>query len=269
MTGTEHPAPASPHPTSKALGAYADGEGESVDAMRIEAHLRECAQCRTRAETLAALRTIAGSAVRYDAPPGLRDDVHYALDGIAGPAPRRPPRDARAAAWRWATGAMLAASLGALTLSALLVAGAPGAEERIAEEVTAAHIRSQLGEHAIDVAASDQHVVKPWLAQRLDFSPEVVDRAAQGFPLAGARVDYVDRRRVAALVYRRRDHAIDVFVWPADARADAPVVAAPAYRGYHRLHWVRDGFNWWAVSDLEPDELGAFVQALGRPTTQP
>src|SRR5262249_39585504 len=127
-------------------------------------------------------------------------------------------------------------------------------------DVFAAHVRSLLQDSPTQVASSDSHTVKPWFAGRLEYAPAVKDLAAEGFPLAGARLDYVGERRVAALAYRRRLHVISVFVWPSNDAADSAPHAV-AYRGYNLLTWSRGGTAYWAISDLNMNELRQ-LQAL-------
>ncbi|MGC2520358.1 MAG: anti-sigma factor, partial [Burkholderiales bacterium] len=135
----------------------------------------------------------------------------------------------------------------------------PGEEERLAQDVLASHVRSTLGNHLIDVASSDQHTVKPWLSGKLNFSPPVMDLSGQGFELAGGRLDYVAERPVAVLVYKRRQHVVDVFVWPA---AGDSARRSASQRGFNLVHFARGGMNYWAVSDLDANELADFAQLL-------
>ncbi|MBO0763183.1 MAG: anti-sigma factor, partial [Hyphomicrobiaceae bacterium] len=128
-------------------------------------------------------------------------------------------------------------------------------------DVFAAHVRSLLQDSPTQVASSDTHTVKPWFAGRLEFAPTVRDLAAEGFPLAGARLDYVGGRRVAALVYRRRLHIVNVFVWPSPDAIDSPPRALNE-RGYNLLTWRRAGVAYWAVSDLNVDELSQLQSLL-------
>jgi anti-sigma factor RsiW len=135
----------------------------------------------------------------------------------------------------------------------------PGTDQLLATQLIASHVRSLMANHLTDVASSDQHTVKPWLDAKLDFAPPVVDLASEGFPLIGGRLDYLDNRPVAALVYQRRKHFINVFVWPGEAAAARPAMAM-SHQGYQLLHWADPDFNYWAVSDVSANDLQLFKQ---------
>jgi anti-sigma factor RsiW len=249
------------------IHGYLDGELDLVNALRVEDHLRECATC---AQTYGGLQTLR-SAVRggglYFQPAGdLAERLHSALQKAAG-AGRPVPASMREAArrprlWSWQAVAGLAAcfAIGAV----VVLRFAPGSSrssqgEIVAQEVLASHVRSLMASHLTDVPSSDQHTVKPWFNGKLDFSPPVRDLSAQGFPLVGGRLDYLEGRPVAALVYQRRRHFINLFVWPSPVDSGKQVVMQ---QGYNMHHWAESGMTYWAVSDLNDGELEEFVQLI-------
>jgi len=193
-------------------------------------------------------------AAYHKAPAGLAARVLASL-------PEVPAAPARSPAWRWNPWGLASglATAFALMLAVGVFVAMPGADERLAEDIVAAHVRSLMVDHAFDVASSDSHTVKPWFAGKLDYSPPVVDLAAQGFALVGGRLDYLDHRPVAALVYRHRQHLINLFILPA-ARNARP--RALEQHGFHLASWDSGGMTWWAVSDLNAQELGQFRSAL-------
>jgi anti-sigma factor RsiW len=137
--------------------------------------------------------------------------------------------------------------------------------EPLAQAVLSSHIRSLMVNHLVDVTSTDQHTVKPWFDGKLDYSPPVVDLAQQGFPLVGGRLDYLDDRPVAALVYKRRSHLINLFIWPSTSTfASEDKMTAVTRQGYHLVTWTKSGMIYWAVSDLEESELQEFVHLVQR-----
>jgi anti-sigma factor RsiW len=158
-------------------------------------------------------------------------------------------------------GLALAASLALVAVGSWQLATARANAALLTQTVLESHIRSLIGEHLTDVVSSDLHTVKPWFNGRLDFSPPVYDFAGRGYPLLGGRLEYVGERKVAALVYGRRKHVINVFLWPADAgMAQGPPAATR--HGYHLLHWNGPDFTYWVVSDLGTTELQEFAGLL-------
>lgn len=243
------------------LHALADNELDAANAVAIEAHLRSCGDCRAELERIRAVRGIlAAPALRDRAPEGLRARINAMLDAEGGaPAPRRPASAGFAAHVlnaRWASGALA----GALAASLALVVAVPQlAHTDIEDQLVQSHVRSLLVDHVVDVQTSDRHVVKPWFNGKIDFAPPVPELAGNGFPLVGGRLDYIDDRAVAVIVYRRRLHTINLFVRPAPTLS-LPLGVAMRREGYSLLRWTAGGLEYWAVSDLDPKELTLFRQ---------
>ena len=197
-------------------------------------------------------------ATRHQAPDALAARILGQVRSASPPASQPLRATRQPAVWRWLQSVAMfgagAATAWGVALS-LLVVPAP---DPMDEAVAASHVRSLMGAHLADVASSDRHTVKPWFAGKLDFSPPVIDLAAEGLPLVGGRLDYLQGRAVAALVYRSGEHVINLFIWPA---ADSSLVAPrpSAWRGYNLVHWTQAGMQVWAVSDMNPDELKSFA----------
>jgi anti-sigma factor RsiW len=235
------------------LHARLDGEIDAVQSATLDSHLAECGDCGREFERLEGLRTTIRSGLRrHRAPDGLRDQVRFAIRGA-----EYLDRGAAARDWRmW--GAMAAAFLLCVVAAALYFANQRQQRILVAEEFFSAHQRALMG-RAVDVVSTDQHTVKPWFNGKLPFSPPVIDLAAEGFPLEGGRVDYVRGESVAALVYRRRLHRIDLFVQPTSEQRAASQLE---HNGFRELSWSKDGFAFTAVSDLNAGELSAFAELL-------
>lgn len=236
------------------LHAYLDAELPETAAREVAAHVAHCPHCGPWYEEQRTLRAaLRGRLPTLRAPDTLRAGIRRGLRAAQDLEPIRPT-----AAWRWvAAAAALVLSVGG-TWS---LARRGGEANAIADEVLASHVRSLMPGHLTDVLSSDQHTVKPWFNGRLDFSPPVPDFAASGFPLIGGRLDYVAGRPVAVLVYGRRQHLIDVMLWPAGSGSRAGP-AARTEQGYHLLHWTARDFTYWVVSDLGLGELGDFAARL-------
>jgi len=238
------------------LPAYLDQELGIVDALAVERHLETCPDCRRDIEEQrsVSMRTRLGAAY-FDAPPALRARIVAAVP--TSQAPRARP--ARARAWLPRAAAALAVSL-ALAWGVSEYRAAPSPQQRLGEELVESHVRSLQVDHLTDVASSDQHTVKPWFIGKLTFAPPVVDLETQGFPLVGARLDYVDGHDVAVLVYRRHRHPINLYVWPG---ADQPATPQTVHRqGYRLLRWSHDGMNFSAISDVPDSDLTQFAALL-------
>lgn len=237
--------------------AYVDGEVEGPRADAIRQHLATCAECAAASEAVLALRTrIRAEVAAYPASPALRARVLAAVTSGATPSVARER-------WRWLLGGALAGC--AATVLAWLVGTAlidRRANEDLAVEAVAMHVRATLGKHLIEIASSDQHTVKPWLSARLDYSPPVRDLPDAGFVLVGGRLDYLDGQHVATLVYRYREHVVDVFVRPQSARASNS--ALRTLRGFNVARATGSAMEWVAVSDVSADVLSAFVARLSK-----
>jgi len=244
------------------IAAYADGEIDGLRSLLLKRHLLGCAGCAASYRSMLELRARIRAEVPYFvASPALHARVRATVGAVrASMPPRSRPTSDR---WRWLTGGVLAgctASVFAWMLGTTVLAWR--ANEDFAVAAVATHVRATLSDHMIEVASSDRHTVKPWLSARLDYSPPVQDLANEGFALIGGRLDYLERRPVATLVYRYRQHTIDVFVRPESAHAPPP--ALRTVRGFHVAHASGSGMDWIAVSDVSADVLFPFVQRLAR-----
>lgn len=236
------------------LHGLLDGELDAANAVALESHLKSCPGCSAELQHLAALgRLVRAHGVAYAAPAGLADRIEASISGGGG-ATAAPRRLGALAPWG------LSGALAAVAASLALLLVNPGAHERaIEDEVIAGQIRSLQAGHLVDVATSDRHTVKPWFNGKVDFAPPVVDLAAQGFPLAGGRLDYLHGRSVAALVYRRRAHVINLFVWP--SHPGETLSGRASRNGYNVAYWTSGGLEFWAVSDVDGADLQRFAQA--------
>jgi anti-sigma factor RsiW len=207
-------------------------------------------------ERLQALRSGMSSSLPYFQPPaGLEGRIRAELRAAARPESRVLHFGMRRQ-WIGIAAALLVAVGG--TWQVARTNQRPGDAELLAQEALASHVRSLMASHLTDVPSSDRLTVKPWFNGKLDFSPTVNDLADRGFPLAGGRLDYLDNRPVAALVYQRRKHVINLFVWPAPHDPDSGVQAS-SQQGYNLLRWTKGNMAYWAVSDLNAGELESFA----------
>ena len=263
------------------IHGYVDGELDLASSLELEHHLTQCAECAAAFREIRVLRdALRTTMISYSAPDGLSAAVRAATT-VARRAERRGTAIQRLSALRlpamlrtpsrWATAIAVAAILLVIVLSGGLRRGGPAGDDLIANEIVASHVRSLMANHLADVISTNQHTVKPWFDGKIDFAPTVVDFGAQGYPLSGGRLDYADGRSVAALVYRRRAHIINLFTWPVnDAIESAPRVEKR--QGYNLVYWRRAGMEYWAVSDLDETELmrfAAMVRDAAAPAAPP
>jgi anti-sigma factor RsiW len=246
---------------SDMLHGFVDGELDSVHSAQFEAHLAGCASCSAALARVTAMRkVIGGNGVKWRAPEEVRFRVLSSLS-LETAATVDPEKAAAAenGIWprifafirQWS----LVPSLAALTASLFLFVNLPRGID-IQDQIVASHVRSLLADHLADVQTSDRHTVKPWFNGKIDFSPPVIDLAAQGFPLIGGRVDYVGGRVVAALIYRLRGHVINLFIWPGTSTAPAP--GSAEREGYNISRWSSGGLVFWAITDASAEDLAAF-----------
>jgi anti-sigma factor RsiW len=238
------------------LQADLDGELEAGDAAAVAAHTLACTDCAAVQAELGALSARLRTELSYHAAPArLRQaiEARVAPPIAAAPTVVRPARFGR----RFGFGMSFGAGFALAACLALAIVLPRGGDE-MADSIVASHIRALQPGHLMDVVSTDQHTVKPWFDGRLDFAPPVKDFAAEGFPLTGGRLDYLDGRTVAALTYRRDKHIIDLYVWPGSATSIA-AFGDGAHNGYNVQHWTQDGMVFWAVSDLEASQLADFA----------
>ena len=232
------------------LNALLDEELDVKNAADVHAHLAGCEACAKRYQSLEALHAqLQREDVRFDVPEALTRRINHMI---------RPPRASfMDKAPRWAVWAGWPVAVAACTL---LWVGAVHSRSDLQQEVVDVHVRSLLANHLSDVVSTDHHTVKPWFAGKIDFSPPVPDLSAQGFDLVGGRLDYLDHRVAAALVYRRHAHFINLLVRPESARS-AALPPATVESGYALRAWRDKGLEFIAVSDIEPKELDLFHHA--------
>jgi anti-sigma factor RsiW len=250
------------------LHGFVDGELDAAHALQIEQHIAVCPHCAKQMEGLQALkRVVAQKGVRWRVPDHVRAQVLAAISREAATQARSSAAERGGERFnilgfikQW----MFVPSLAALAASLFLVIAPVSDRSSIADQVLASHVRSLLVDHLTDVATSDRHTVKPWFNGKIDFSPPVVDLAQEGFPLVGGRVDYIGGRVVAALVYRRQAHLINVFVWP--AASGARMVSSRD--GYNMKNWSEGGLTFWAVSDASADDVNRLQELFSERNTK-
>jgi anti-sigma factor RsiW len=246
------------------LHALIDGELDAGHAREVEAHVASCSACAEKLTSFRAMReAMSGAALKEVAPAHLRNQVEALL---THPTARvvsmrsffKPTR--RSFFGGFAVGSALSAAVAA---SLVLTVIRGDQEQAVADGIVSAHIRSLQAGHLMDVATSDQHTVKPWFNGRVDVAPPVIDLTAESFTLLGGRLDYIDGEPVAAIVYQRRKHVINLFVAQHLGARHARTVAK-SIQGYNVRRWSQDGLDFWVVSDLAGDELDDFVQKIAR-----
>jgi anti-sigma factor RsiW len=238
------------------LDAYVDGELDLANARDAERHLKTCVDCRGTEKAIRELReAMTQDAPAYRAPAHLRKRVRSTL--------QREAKSTRQTLSPWLMFASGAAFAAVLVAAVLLQTMRTTHSNTIVDQIVANHVRSLLAAHLVDVASSNQHTVKPWFDGKIDFAPVVRDLSANGFPLIGGRIDYLDGKTVVALVYRRDKHPINLFITPAQMNRNASPTMT-TQQGYNVLSWTNSGMSYWAVSDLNGTELRQFADLFER-----
>ena len=238
-----------------------DNEVDPTQSADLEEHLAACADCQAFVDDQRTVKNLLQQGnFRFSVPPGFYQQVRKSLE----PLPKKSLWFWLGAGHRlWQATAMVAIAatvILAIALGVVLHKGSVASPAAIAQnEVVDNHIRSLLMNHLADVASTDQHTVKPWFIGKLDFSPKVVDLSEKGFPLVGGRLDYMDGQTVAALIYKHRQHVINVFTYP---HADSAALTVSEQRGYHIVHWADSGMEYWLISDVNAAELQQLAELL-------
>jgi anti-sigma factor RsiW len=232
------------------LNAYVDDELDAANTALLDAHLVGCSGCRDELERLRAVHhLVSREGVRHQMPDSLRARIATSLQGQ-----RNAARGPTSRSW-WLAPALGGAIAASLAMALFLPMQQ---ERRLDDELIAGHVRSLQVQHLTDVQTSNDHLVRPWFNGKIDFAPPVPELAPQGFPLAGGRLDYLDGRTIAAIVYKRRLHSINLFVWPAKDASERRVQKD----GYAIDEWSQRGLRLAAVSDVSPADLNQFRQSF-------
>lgn len=246
------------------LAAYIDKELSLSDAADFEQHLNSCVECQIEYKEQTHVISLLKSNAAY-----FKTTLQFTKRLEASLAQELPEKNAKVS-WNFdwlqawvgnglSKGAIIS-SLAAIVLSTSLFLATPSAQEKLTEELTASHVRSLEVDHLSDVISTDQHTVKPWFNGKLDYVPPTVDLTKMGFPMEGGRLDYINARTVAVIVYRHNKHPINLYVWPSTGSDSA--VQVSSHHGYNLVHWAVSGMNYWAISDLEAEKMLNFAKSI-------
>lgn len=232
---------------------YFDGELDAVRSAEFERHLEGCSECRGELEEIGSLRKhLQESDLFQPASPELRSRIIQEIAPEAN-GDRKKRFAARKSFLSPAFGALAAA---AASLAIVLVLfQSHNQSARLTAELIDAHVRSLQPGHLTDVLSTDQHTVKPWFDGKLDFIPPVADFSSQGFPLVGGRLDVIEGHNVAAVVYARRKHLVNLFVWPSRAK-ETSRASSGSHNGYNWLGWRSGDMQFCLISDTSLADLG-------------
>ena len=235
--------------TKNLLNAYVDGELDSAGSVGVETHVQACASCLADMENLHALSSaIQNGALRFEPSRRLKKNVEAAI--------RKANPQARPAFSYWGWASAFASIILIVTIASVVAVRRQASSEEalLIDEIVSSHVRSMMANHITDVASSDSHTVKPWFGGKLNYSPPAKDLTEQGFRLIGGRLDYLEGRPVAAVVYQRSQHFINLFVWPTN-NAAIKQNDQLSRQGYNIIHWTQGGMTYWLVSELNLTEL--------------
>ena len=236
------------------LHAYVDSELDLMPSLEVDRHLKSCSGCTAMKRSLESLRSnLRNSDLAYRMPETLRARIRESVSDTVAEKPTRGSRP-----WVWQLLALGSISFAVVTL---MLQPVVTDRDRLVDEAVSSHVRSLMAGHLMDVASSDQHTVKPWFNGKIDFAPDVKDFVAQGFPLIGGRLDYLNGQSVVALIYRRNQHTINVFVWPAKKVGAS---TTEERRGYSVIDRDLNGLHYCIVSDLNGKDLSDFANLFGQ-----
>lgn len=239
------------------IEAYLDGELTLSDRRDFEEHLLECDDCKLMLESVKLLNKSIRKVGYVNPPASLKRSIKTGLRDITG-------EEGKSYGWLQLIG--FGGSTAALASVAVWVVmsfmfGLP-AQTQLSNELISAHVRSLMVDHATDVTSLDSHTVKPWFNGKLDFSPAVKNLDDDGFVLVGGRLDYLQQQPVAALVYRRRSHIINLFIYRANETLQVSTIKESQQQGYTMFSWSKQGLEYRVISDLNEKELKQFTQLL-------
>ena len=242
---------------ARLLGPYQDGELDLNTCLQLEEHMAGCALCQQQLagekEMIDLVRT---ETPRFTASPFLKTRIQAALRAESTASESIPWWKGLSPAWTFSGAIGACAVLVLLAVSLFSISGIP----QLDQDAVANHVRSLQVSHLMDVVSTDQHTVKPWFAGKLDYSPQVIDLGPSGYPLIGGRLDVLDHRNVAAIIYQRRKHYINLFIWPAGSESLHERLYSE--NGYHALGWTKSGMNYLAVSELGEKEFRDFAKMI-------
>lgn len=239
------------HAVKDLLHAYLDEELDTATTGEVKQHLRTCPACSQAYTSLRALQQVLHTNnLSLPAPASLRERVQLAVY-----------QEDQVPFFQRSVRFWLSALVAILVLTVLIFTQffASSSYNTLTQQVLASHIHALQQKHLVDVSSSDQHAIKPWFDGKLAYSPPIVDLAAEGFPLVGGRLDYLDRQSVATLVYQHNQHVITLFLWPAQGTEG---ITLQTLQGYHLCSWTRSGMTYWATSDVDISQLHQFVILL-------